>query len=129
MRSINQAYVLQCKEDDSLVVSNIAFNHGRATSKLYGLSSHDSLFFFSRGEMRLRVHQRTLETAFSWAKISERLLDNGLSHDYLVNAQYMAPILSSESNLLNRGVFREELITEALTYLGMACSLPSNLTL
>lgn len=105
------------------MISNCYFNHSRTTSLQYGLAKEPggALFVQSKGGIQLRVHPRTLESAFEWSMTIEKALDNGVNSLYLVNENYVSP--TPDMTGLYQGLLLPELtlnmIQRALQSLGL----------
>jgi hypothetical protein len=83
------------------MISNEYFNHSRTTSLQYGLSSEAgaNLFIMGQNGVSLRVHPRTLESAFAWSQLVGKALENGVDKNYLPNEKYERPFVGRFMNL------------------------------
>lgn len=110
------------EKNESLMISNCYFNHSRTTSLQYGLAHEPggTLFVQSKDGIQLRVHPRTLESAFEWSMIIEKALDFGVNSLYLVNDIYISPA-ANRMSLYNSLILPElnlDMIQKALQCLG-----------
>lgn len=122
-RRMNEIYAKQLHQQRGLVVSNVAFNHSRATSMQYGVIMPQSLFVVTGDEQVLRVHPTTLESAFKWTTTFEQAINKGITPEYLINENFIKPYsgrdLELKSEVCELPDLSDSIFQKLIDYLGM----------